>query len=298
MTARQRRVTAKARELVVLGVVFAVATEAAAHAASTDWEASGKGAARASFALTSTTTGKGKSRKTTTAISDLVVQAPITCTDSPVSEVPIDVQVIPATITLNASGAFTSGAIRSGSGTTVAGQITGRTLTLSYRHVATTRNQFDAGTETCDTKTLRLTGAPGRRVSVADASWEGQTKTDEPVALSIVAGGRALQEPRYVPASGGIQAAISFGAFTQSCFTAGCSPSSTDICAYETPTTVFVNSNGTFGNTAYAEGDQAEFTGRFTSARAVNGTFMNGGEGCGQTTWVAGPVPVTPHGSG
>jgi hypothetical protein len=297
VTQQQRRVAAKAREVVVLGLVFAVATEAAAHAASTDWEASGKGAARASFALNSTTTGTGKGRRTSTTISDLVVQAPIECTDSPVSEVPVDVEVIPATITLNASGAFTAGGIRSGSGTTVAGRITGRTLTLAYRHVATT-HQFDAGIETCDTKTITLTGAPGRRVSVADATWEGQTKTDEPVALTIVAGGRALEEPHYVPANGGIQTAISFGAFTQSCFTAGCSPTSTDICAYETPTAVFINANGTFGNTSYVEGDQAEFTGRFTSARAADGTFMNGGEGCGQTTWVAGPVPSTPHGAG
>ena len=115
--------------------------------------------------------------------------------------------------------------------------------------------------------------------------------------MTIVAGGRALQEPRYVPANGGIQAAISFGAFTQSCFTAGCSPTSTDICAFQTPTAVFINSNGAFGNISYVEGDQAQFTGLFTSARAADGTFMNGGEGCGQTTWVAGPVPSTPHGT-
>ena len=176
MTQQQRRVAAKARDVVVLGLVFAVATEAAAHAASADWEASGKGAARASFALSTTTTGTGKSRKTSTAISDLVVQAPIECTDSPVSEVPVDVEVIPATIKLNASGAFTAGGVRSGSGTTIAGRITGRRLTLAYRHVATTHNQFDAGIETCDTKTITLKGAPGRRVSVADATWRGRRR--------------------------------------------------------------------------------------------------------------------------
>ena len=286
------RFAAPAAVAVAVAVAFAFAfafvglvAAPAAQGATGDWEASGAGAARASFALTTSTTGHGRAAHKL--LTDLVVQAPIACTDPSGPVAPVDVEVIPSTLNLGPSGRFATGAIRGGSGTTVTGSFANGRVTIFYRHVSSTANAFDGGTTVCDTKTVTLTGAPGHRPSIGDQTWQGQTATNEPVALNVVAGGRALQEPAHVPAGGGAQAAIEFGAFTQSCFTGGCTPSSNDICAYYTPATLFVAAGGSFGNDA--EGDQAAFTGRFTSARAVGGTFVNGGEGCEQTTWTATP---------
>jgi hypothetical protein len=116
-------------------------------------------------------------------------------------------------------------------------------------------------------------------------SWQGTTATHEPVAVNVVAGGRALEEPAR-PSADGLQAAISFGQFESSCGNGACSR---DICAYATPVTVFLGPDGSFGNGAWQEGDQAVFAGLFTGPRSVRGTFTNGAEGCAQTTWSAAP---------
>ncbi len=270
--------------LLSVGLAGPVAAGASTHRASThraptDWELAGRGAARASFAEASA----GQKRT----IEDLTVQAPITCANSPTPAVPIDVEVISARVALSRAGDFSTGAIRHGAGTSVSGRIVGRRVTLRYRHVTRTPNDFDGTTEVCNTGSVRLSGTPGHRVNRSDKEWRGQTLTSEPVALDLVAGGRALEEPAHPPADGSAQASIAFGAFTQSCGVGTCTPSSADICAYATTQTLFVASDGTFGNTAWQEGDQAVFTGRFTGAGAVQGTFTNGAEGCATTTWTA-----------
>jgi hypothetical protein len=263
----------------------AAAGASAGAAAGADWEASGGGGAAASFAAVTVTTA----RHHTLHLRDVVVQAPISCADSPAPAIPVDVEVITANVAVGAGGAFRTGTLAHGAGTVLSGRISGRRVTLSYRHVARTANQFDGSTETCDTGTVKLTGAPGHRKALPDEAWGGQTVSGEPVDLNVVAGGRAVQEPPHPPANGAAQAAISFGQFQQSCSVGSCTPFSSDICAWETTETLFVGADGTFGNVAWQEGDQAVFTGRFRSAHSVTGTFTNGGQGCEETTWSATP---------
>jgi hypothetical protein len=255
--------------------------------AARDWEAQGSAPASASFAERAVTTGKGKKRKRVNVIQSLVVQAPVNCADSPTPAIPIDVQVIPATITLTAHGTFTSGKLKHGAGTTVSGTLRGKRVSITYRHVSRVANQYDGGTEVCDTGKVHLTGAPGHRFAIKDQAWQGQTATSEPLTFNVVAGGRALQAPAHPPANGAPQASIAVGAFTQSCGAGSCSPSSTDICAYETPVTLYVGPDGSFGNTLWQAEDQGLVSGQFTSAKAATGNFANGGEGCQQTTWSA-----------
>lgn len=282
MSRRRRPVTVAALMVAALTAAAPAAGSppAAALAAGSgarDWEASGPGQAQASLLRTRAAQGGWR-------LEDVVVQAPITCADSPTAAPPIDVQVIGASIPVRAGGAFSWGAIRHGSGTVVRGRVASGRLTVTYRHVSRSRNQFDGGTEVCDTKAVRLTGAPGHRPAVADGTWQGTTATHEPVGVNVVAGGRALEEPAR-PGADGLQAAISFGQFEPSCGDGACSR---DVCSYETPVTLFVGSDGSFGNAAWQEGDQAAFTGRFTGPRAVLGTFANGAEGCAQTSWSGG----------
>ncbi len=276
--------------LVATAAICLTAAPPALAAASQDWEAHGSGQTAASFALSTVKVGKGAAAKAVREITDLVVQASINCADSPTPAIPVDTEIISNTIKLASNGTFTEGSIKHGSGTTVSGSLLGRALKLTYHHEVTTVNEFDGGDEVCNTGTVHLTGAPGTRPTRAGTTWEGETQSGEPVQLHLVAGGRALQEPRYVPSNGGAQASISFGTFTQTCFTSGCTPSSDDICAYETPVNLFVAANGSFGTAAFTEGDQASFEGSFGGARSVNGTFNNGAEGCAETTWTAAPA--------
>jgi hypothetical protein len=262
----------------VTATVTATASASAARPAARDWEASGRGQAQASL-LETRAAGSGRR------LQDLVVQAPVTCADSPTPTLPIDVQVIGGSIPVRTGGAFSRGTLRHGSGTALSGRLASGHLTLTYRHVWRSRNQFDGGTQVCDTKTVRLAGAPGHRPTLADRTWRGTTATHKPVAVNVVAGGRALEAPAR-PSADGQQSAISFGQFEPSCGNGACSR---DICAYETPVTLFVGPDGSFGNAAWQEGDQAVFTGRFTGPRAVRGTFTNGAEGCAQTSWTGGP---------
>lgn len=260
-------------------------SSATARSAGTDWEAKAAGGAAASFAAVTQTTAKQR----TVQLQDVVVQAPISCSDSPTPAAPTDVEVIAANVTVRAGGTFTTGSLKHGSGTVFSGRISGRRATISYRHVSRTLNQFDGSTDVCDTGTVKLTGAPGHRAAPADKLWAGQTATGEPVQLNVVAGGRALVEPPHPPADGGAQAAISFGQFSQTCGVGGCTPFSPDPCAYETPQALFIASNGTFGNAAWQEVDQPTFTGGFVNGHSVTGTFVNGGQGCEQATWSATP---------
>jgi hypothetical protein len=258
-----------------------------AASAARDWEAQGRAPASASFAERAVTRGQGKRSKRINVIQSLVVQAPINCVDSPTPSVSIDVQVIPATVALTAHGTFKSGKLEHGAGTTVSGTLRGKRVSITYRHVSRVANQYDGGTEVCDTGKVHLTGVPGHRFAIKNQAWHGQTATSEPLALNVVAGGRALQAPAHPPANGAPQASIAVGAFTQSCGAGSCSPSSPDICAYETPVTLYVGPDGSFGNTLWQVEDQGLVSGRFTSAKAATGDFSNGGEGCQQTTWSA-----------
>jgi hypothetical protein len=255
--------------------------------AARDWEAHGGATGRASFAERVVTRGAGKRRKRVNVIQSLVVQAPINCADSPTPAIPVDVQVIRATIALRPRGTFKLGKLKHGAGTTVSGTLRGERVSITYRHVSRVANLYDGGTEVCDTGKVHLTGAPGRRFAIKDQAWHGQTATNEPLTFNVVAGGRALQAPARPPASGAPQASIAVGAFTQSCGAGSCSPSSSDICAYETPVTLYVGPDGSFGNTLWQAEDQGVVSGRFTNAKAATGDFTNGGEGCQQTTWSA-----------
>jgi hypothetical protein len=261
-------------------------SDSTATSVGTDWEARGAGVASASFSAVNTR-ARGKHSEQ---LENIVVQAPITCADSPTPAIPVDTEVIAATVPVAANGSFSTGSIKAGgSGTAFSGRILGRKVTISYRHVARSSNQFDGGTEVCDTGKVHLSGAPGHRITLADQSWAGQTKDGEPVVVNVVAGGRALQEPSHPPANGAAQASIAFGTFTLSCAIGSCTQISNDVCGYAETTTLFIAANGSFGNATYQEEDQPTYTGRFTSARALGGTFTNGGEGCEEEPWSATP---------
>jgi hypothetical protein len=254
--------------------------------AAQDWEASGTAAAAASFSAV-TTKVKGK---TSEQLQDVVVQAPINCADSPTPATPIDTEVITANVRVAANGSFSTGAIKTGgSGTVFSGRIHGGRATISYRHVTRTPNGYDGGTVVCDTGKVRLSGAPGHRVTLANESWAGQTADGQPVVINVVAGGRALQQEPHPPANGAAQASIAFGTFTQSCSAVGCTELSADVCAYAETSTLFVASNGTFGNSAYQDDDLPIYTGQFINAHKLDGTFTNNGQGCVEQAWSATP---------
>jgi hypothetical protein len=251
-----------------------------------DWEANGATGLAASFSAV-TTTVKGKKSEL---LDDIAVQAPINCADSPTPATPIDTEVITANVRVAANGSFSTGSIKTGgSGTVFSGRIQGKKVTISYRHVARTPNEYDGNTEVCDTGKVRLSGAPGHRATLPDESWAGQTADGQPVVINVVAGGRALQEQPHPPANGAAQASIAFGTFTQSCGVSGCTELSADVCAYAETSTLFVASNGTFGNSAYQDDDLPIYTGQFTSAHKLNGTFTNNGQGCEEQAWSATP---------
>lgn len=252
-----------------------------AHAITRDWEASGAAGQAQASAL------EAPGSHGSEVLEDLAVQAPIQCVDTPGQYLPLDTQVIGASIPIRAGGQFSWGTIRHGSGTVLSGKVTGGRVALTYRHVATTANKFDGGTEVCNTGTVHLTGVPGHRLKIADRVWTGTTAGNNlPVTLNVVAGGRALEEQPRPPGGDIPQASIAFGGYQSDC---GNGPCSNDLCAYDTQVTMFVAPDGSFGNTDWVDGDQAEFTGRFIGAHTVTGTFSNGAEGCAQTSWSAGP---------
>jgi hypothetical protein len=265
----------------------------AALPATGDWEGTGAGSTTASFevALAGKLSHSKRSRKTSASTYPVVeafaVDAPIACSNASGPTIPFDVEVVEGPLRLGKNGTFSSGAIKGGSGTVVTGRVNGARFTIAYRHVSQTPNQFAAGTEVCDTGTIKITAVPGHRTLVKDGIWQGQTQTNEPVAFYVAAGGRALEAPPHPPTNGSPQAAFAFGTFTQTCFTSGCSTSSNDICAYESPTALFVAADGVFNNDQWLEGDDPIVAGTFSGSGHASGQFANGPEGCGQTTWSA-----------
>jgi hypothetical protein len=257
----------------------------AALPATGDWEATGAGGTTASFEVAiAGRSGHAKYR----VVEDFAVDAPITCTNSSEPAIPFDVEVVDGPLRLAKDGTFSSGAIRDGAGTLVSGRFSGTHFTIAYRHESSTANQFAGGTEVCDTGTIHITAAPGHRQQVKDGIWQGVTQTNEPVVFYVAAGGRALVAPPSPPTNGSPQAAFAFGQFTQTCSQGGCSPSSNDICAYESPTSLFVAADGSFDNSQWDNGgDNPTVAGTFSGASRASGQFANGPQGCGQTDWSA-----------
>jgi hypothetical protein len=274
-------------------------TKTAALPAAGDWEGTGAGGTTASFevAIAGAPTHAKRSKKkrspktspsTYRVVEDFAVDAPITCTNASQPAIPFDVEVVDGPVRLASNGTFTSGAIAGGAGTVLSGRFTGTKFTLSYRHVSSTPNQFAGGTEVCDTGTIQIAAVPGHRQTITDGIWQGDTQTNEPVVFYVAAGGRALEAPPYPPTDGAPQAAFAFGQFTQTCFQGGCSPSSDDICAYESATSLFVAADGVFDNSQWDNGgDNPTVAGSFTGSAQASGQFANGPQGCGQTDWSA-----------
>jgi hypothetical protein len=288
LTARPRAGIAALTVLLLAGIAAAWAGPAAARAGSPaagDWEATGTTSLiHASFALLPA----GRSATGAHAVvKDLTIESPIGCSDAPQPAPPVDVRVIPGTLKLSKTGGFSAGSIKHGSGTVVSGRFRAGRFAITYRHVSRTRNPYDGGTEVCDTRTIHLTAARGHRRPLTDGVWHGQTATNEPVVFHVTAGGRALQAPTRAAADGSQPMAFAFGQFTQSCFTGGCTPSSNDICAYESASTLFVAATGAFGNAELQRGDDASVAGRFTSGNRSSGLFANGPEGCPPAGWSA-----------
>ena len=262
-----------------------------------DWEGTGAGSTTASFEVVAvpgkiarTRRAKGSHKTTATAyrvVEDFAVDAPISCSNASQPAIPFDVEVVDGPVRVSKNGTFRSGAIAGGAGTVVSGRFSHGRFTIAYRHVSQTPNQFAGGTEVCDTGTIHITAAPGHRKLAEDGIWQGETQTNEPVVFYVAAGGRVLAPPPHPPTDGAPQAAFAFGQFTSTCFTAGCSFSSNDICAYYSATSLFVAPDGVFNNNQWLEGDDPIVAGTFTGAAQANGQFANGPNACGQTTWSA-----------
>jgi hypothetical protein len=262
-----------------------------------DWEGTGAGSTTASFEVVAvpgkiarTRRAKGSHKTTATAyrvVEDFAVDAPITCINASEPGIPFDVEVVDGPVRLAKNGTFSSGAITDGAGTVVRGRFSGGRFTIAYRHVSLTPNQFAGGTELCDTGTIRITAVPGHRKQLTDGIWQGSTQTNEPVVFYVAAGGRALEAPPHPPTNGSPQAAFAFGQFTQTCFQDGCNPSSNDICAYESPTSLFVAADGVFNNNQWQDGGDDPIVAGTLSGAQASGQFANGPQGCGQTSWSA-----------
>lgn len=241
-------------------IAVAPAAATASTAASGDWEAHTHAGALASFELQ-----RGR-------VSDLVVQAPISCQNAFSTPLPIDVEIVPGSLKLNRAGGFSS----THAGTTVRASYAHGRFNLSYRHVARTRNAYEGGTQVCDTKTVDLTATRGHRRQLKDGIWQGQSAQQEPVQLNVVAGGRALETPLGTTPSG--SKAFSF----QLTSSGGADP-----CAYEIAYPLLIGADGSFSNDATRLGDEAVVSGRFTGARKVKGKFSNLEESCGLESWSA-----------
>jgi hypothetical protein len=263
-------------------------------AAAGDWEGTGAGGARASFAVARTSErvrvkGQRHTRLAThSVIENFAVDAPISCTNASEPAIPFDVEVIDGPVRVSNNGSFSVATIEQGAKTTLSGRLHGTHFTLSYRHQSEVPNSFSGGSEVCDTGTVQITAAPGHRKLVKDGIWRGETHTNEPVAFYIAAGGRALEAPARAPTDGSPTSSLRFGVFSQTCFQSGCTTSSSDICAYYSATTLFVAPDGSFNNDQWLEGDSPIVAGAFTGDTRATGQFANGPQGCPQTDWTAG----------
>jgi hypothetical protein len=244
-----------------------------------DWEATGAGTARASFAVVQV--GKRVHGRTVRSlvVENLVVDAPITCANAAGAPAPVDVEIIGGAMPLSPRGSFNGGKIRRGNGTVASGRLRRGRFTLTYRHVSRTRNLYDGGTEVCNTGTIQMTARHGYRRKVSDGIWRGQTVTGEPVQFDVAADGRAL----VTPAGISLPASQSRYAFQVASSGPG------DLCPYQTSNTLFVDPPGTFTNGELAFGDSPVVTGTFTGPRSVVGDFTNLAQGCGQRGWSGSP---------
>jgi hypothetical protein len=250
--------------LAAVGALLAVAPAATAAPRAGDWEATGAHEARASFEITKH------------ALTDLVVQAPISCSNSFGTPLSYDTEVLSSTVKLASNGSFSSGKIgRRGSGTAFSGRLHDGAIDLRYRHVSRAANPYEGGEEVCDTGTARLTARPGHRRTVRDGIWEGETNESEPVQLNVVAGGRALTSPDALGPGG-----TEFYAFE----VAG--SSDTDLCSYTLSSSLLLSPDGSFSNSLVTLGDDADVAGAF-SKHSVSGQFSNQGEGCAADGWNA-----------
>jgi hypothetical protein len=252
-----------------LAATLSAPAAAAAAPSKGDWEASGAHGALGSFELS----GAGHRL----AVRDLVVQAPISCRNAPVSPLPTDVEIVPGTIPLAAHGAFSSGTIKkTGSGTTVRATFSHGRFAITYRHIARTRNPYEGGQSVCDTRTIHLTAKRGHRRALKQGIWAGTTVEQEPVELSVVAGGRALSSPVGPGPGGGKEFAFGLAA-----------ANGNDPCSYDIDVPMFIPADGGFSNAGTRRGDEAVLSGQFSRATKITGQFENLAEGCGQESWSA-----------
>jgi hypothetical protein len=259
-------------------LALVAAAPAWAAPAKGDWEASGKGGqALASFAVANAAERSHGRVTHVLSVQDVVVQAPIQCTNAFSTPLPIDVEVIGGSFALGPGGKFASTPLKRGrGGTSVSGSFHGGRFTITYRHLVRTLNPYEGSDEVCDTGSIHLTARRGHRAAHKNGIWEGQSSQQEPTELSVVAGGRALEAPVGAGPGGTREYAFQLA------------PSNAnDACAYQITYPLFVAANGTFSNAATRLGDEAVLSGRFTGAGSVAGQFSNLEESCPQEGWNA-----------
>jgi hypothetical protein len=268
---RPAAAVALAAAVVFAALAIAAAAIAAPATAATpragDWEASGAHGARASFEVS------GSAGRT---IGDLVVQAPISCANAFGTPLPVDVEVLAKSIKLAQNGSFSTEPIGKHGGTAVTGGLHRGRIQLTYRHVTRASNPYDDTTDVCDTGKVRLTARPGHRRPVRDGIWEGRTAEQEPVELSVVAGGRALTSPRALGPGGTQFYAFGIG-----------DNSSTDACGYQISDPLLLSPNGGFSNAATRLGDEASVSGAPAGKHSFSGQFSNLEEACSPQSWSA-----------
>jgi hypothetical protein len=286
---RRRRICTGSAAALATASVLAIAAQAAgATPRKGDWELSAGNGAKASFAVSvvkqQVKVGKGTRATVRTerflAVTDLVVDAPIRCTNPPPSQLPVDVQVVNATMKISGS-AFKTGTIKHGNGIVVSGRFGHGRVTISYRHATSVRNKYEGSPATCTTHTVKLKGKPGHRRTLPNGIWLGQTVLSEQVELNVAADGRALVTPKGLGANGLEQYTLQVG-----------SDAPTDVCPYHVPSGVslFVAADGGFGNSQWQRGDEAVVNGSFTSPSKASGAFSNLEESCPPVTWTVQPV--------
>jgi hypothetical protein len=277
----------------------AIAAPAAAGLGQGDWEATGAGTARGSFAVVSVRQRVKHVVQRYVAVEDLTVDAPISCVNAPLSPAPVDVEVVGAVLRLNGNGSFSGGKIEKGTGTVVNGRFRRGKVQLTYRHVSNTYNAFEGGSEICRTGTVHLVAVPGHRRAVKDGVWLGKTASSEPVEFNVVAGGRALVTPSALvlgqtdyafqlqPASGGDNCPGSNNTGYGSGSDTGSGPGA----AFQISNALFVDPPGTFSNSELQSGDGPTMSGTFTGKSSAAGTFANPTAGCTGPpyNWTAGP---------
>jgi hypothetical protein len=259
-----------------------------------DWEASGGQGARASFAierLRQRVHGRIRERL---AVEDLVVDAPIQCSNPATAVPPYQLGVISAAVPLDRNGSFAAGRLRHGVGTLVRGVLRGGGYRITYEHVSRSLNQFDGSSEVCRTGRVLLAARPGDRGSVDDGVFLGSSQAGEPVELDVAAGGRALitrqvggrseysfqlrPASTYDDCPGVVSGGQAGGDGTETGGGQGA--------AFQITQGMFISPQGTFDNGELQYGDSPSVSGRFISAGRATGQFSNPSQGC-SWSWTA-----------